>query len=71
MPYPHLNDMERAVLTLIEQQGEADQQDILRILDPELGMYFLPEVLETLYAMGLIREVDIGRYSLHVVPEPA
>ncbi len=71
MRYPHLNDTERAVLTLIERQGEADLEDILGILDPDLGMYYLPDVLDTLYAMDMIREVDIGRYVLHAVPEPA
>lgn len=67
----HLNTTEQAVLTLIEQQGIADQQDILGVLDPELGMYYIAEVLETLYAMGLIREVDLGCFQLHRIPQAA
>ncbi|MFQ5569126.1 MAG: hypothetical protein ACE5G0_05595 [Rhodothermales bacterium] len=66
-----LNDTEQAVFDVIQQHGVADQHDILRVLDPELGMYYIAEVLETLYAMGLIREVDIGCFSLYPVPKAA
>ena len=71
MFHPHLNDTERAVLRLLDEKGEADQHDILTVLDPELGIYYVNEVLETLYALRLIQEVDIGRFSLRAVLQEA
>ena len=69
MNLPALNDTERAVLDLLETRGNADQHEILEALDPELGMYYASEVLETLYRMKLIQEVDIGCFALRAVPE--
>ena len=71
MNYSHLSDTERAVLTLIEENGVADQHDILSVLDPDLGMYYIVDVLETLYNFNLIREVDVGRFAPCAVPEAA
>lgn len=71
MELPYLNDTERAVLHLIEKKGSADQHEILEVLDPELGMYYVTEVLETLYRLRLIQEVDIGCFALRSVPELA
>ena len=69
MKYPMLNDSERAVLDMIAQRGTASLQDILPALIPELGLYYAAEVLQSLYAMNLIREVDTGLYSLGVPAE--
>ena len=66
-----LNDTERVVLSVIEERGTVDQRDILRVLDPDLGMYYLAEVLETLYAFRLIREVDVACYGLRPAPDAA
>lgn len=62
--YAVLSATERAVLAVIEQRGVADQKAIMDVLDPELGMYYIAEVLESLYAWHLIREVDMGCFSL-------
>ena len=48
-----------------------DTSALLEVLDPELGMYYVTEVLETLYRMQLIQEVDIGCFALRAVPELA
>ena len=71
MSHPRLNATEQAVLNVIEEKGSADQHDILRVLHPELGMFYVNEVLETLYAMGLIQEIDIGRFCMRQVLEAA
>lgn len=71
MSYPSLNPTERAVLSVIEEKGTVDQHDLLAVLDPELGIYYVNDVLETLYALNLIQEVDIGRFSLRSVLEAA
>ena len=71
MQQPRLNDTERAVLSVIEQQGLADQHDVLSVLDADLGMFYVSDVLETLYRFHLIREVDIGRFAPCAVPEAA
>ncbi len=67
MDRPHLSDTERAVLDVIDAKGAADQHDVLNVLDPDLGMFYLADVLETLYAFDLIREVDVGKFELHSV----
>ena len=69
MEHPTLNEAERAVLDMIAQRGTARLQDILPVLIPELGLYYAGEVLQTLYAMNLIREIDSGVYSLGVQAE--
>lgn len=71
MEQPYLNETERAVLSLLEENGVADQHDILSVLDPDLGMYYVADVLETLYSFNLIREVDVGRFAPCAVPEAA
>ena len=71
MDLPHLNDTERAVLNVIEENGTADQHDVLSVLDPDLGMFYVADVLETLYALNLIREVDVGKFETQKVPVAA